>query len=272
MTPGSSTVASLDFQDAALAVGRTFSDAASGVTISLVAADASGVAIDVGVPTGGSPTPSCTRAAPAITLAGPAAAVAAGTTVGYTVTLLNQDSSACPSTSFSLAETVPTGWSSAMGTRSISISAGSSASTTLSITSPAGATAAGYGIGVGAGSAVGSAHTSSAATTYTVAAASFALSNSVGTDKVSYLRGETVNASARVMSNGVPVAGAEVRFTLAKPDGSNAGFTVSSGSDGYARMTFKPGKSKSAIGNYTLKADASRNGASASATSAFSVR
>jgi hypothetical protein len=97
------------------------------------------------------------------------------------------------------------------------------------------------------------------------------LSESVGTNKTTYLRGETVAMSALTLSNGVPVPGASVKFTLSTPGGGTTILNATSGSDGYARSSYKVGKSKSAIGSYGVRADASSGGGAASASTAFSA-
>lgn len=97
------------------------------------------------------------------------------------------------------------------------------------------------------------------------------LSEAVGTDKTAYLRGETVRMSALVKKNGVPLAGARVSFVVASPAGVST-VTATTASDGYARGSYRIAKAKSAIGSYTLRADASSDGASVSATTSFSVR
>ncbi|MEO7937943.1 MAG: hypothetical protein ABIR55_04920, partial [Burkholderiaceae bacterium] len=98
------------------------------------------------------------------------------------------------------------------------------------------------------------------------------LSESVGTNKSSYLRGETVSMSARTLSNGAPLAGASVKFTLSTPGGGTTILNATTGSDGYARSSYKVGKAKGAIGNYGLRADASSGGGSASASNVFSAK
>jgi Predicted membrane protein len=273
MTPDSDPTSSFyDIRDSALPVGRTFADSAAGVSIKLVSADASGATIEVGVG-GGAPVPTCTRAAPTITLSGTTTAVAAGSSTSYTVTVSNKDSSACAATSFALARSVPSGWIGSLAATSLSLSPGTSASTSLSVTSSSTATAGSYGIGVGVSSAVGSVHTANASSTYSVATAtgSPAITGTVGTDKTSYRRGQTVYMSARVLSGGVAVNGASVKFTVTLPTGASAVLSATSGSDGYARNAYKLGKAKSAIGSYTLRADASSGGSTATSNTAFSA-
>jgi hypothetical protein len=271
-TPNSSELTRIaDFEDGALGVGRTYVDAAAGVTVTVVSIDANGAVLDVEV--GGAPPPACVRVSPAITLTGPGSAVAAGTTVKYTVKVLNRDSSSCAATTFNLARSVPSGWTGSLAMSSMSLSPGASSSTSLDVISPATAAATSYGIGVGGGSNVGSIHTANASASYVVAAsASHVLSTSVGTDKTAYSRGESVYLSARVLDNGTPLAGASVRFNITLPGGASSVLSASSGADGYARSSYKLGKGKAVLGSYQVRADASSGGASASAGSAFSVR
>lgn len=271
MTPDSAPTSTYtDMRDAALAVGRSYTDSAAGVTITLRSADANGATIDVQM--GGAPTPTCTRAAPTLSLSGPTASVAAGTTITYTVTLTNKDSSACAATTFNLARSIPSGWSGSLGTNTLTLSAGVSASTTLSVTSASTAAAAGYSIGAGSSSAQGSVHTANASITYTVAATGGGtLSSTVGTNKTTYVRAESVAMSVLVKNNGVPVSGASVKFNITLPNGSVTVLTATSGSDGYARSTYKTGKSKAAIGQYTLRAVATSGSSTATASTGFSV-
>jgi hypothetical protein len=271
MTPNSYNLSrNSDFEDGALGAGKVFTDSTAGVTISVVSADASGAVVDIGIAT--TPVPTCTRAAPVMSLSGPGGSVAAGSTINYTIGLSNRDSSACAATTFSLARSLPSGWTGALAAGSLSLSPGTSGSTTLSVTSPTTAVASSYGVGAGASSPVGSTHTANASATYTVAAASTSITDSVATDKSSYLRGETVSMSARVLADGQPIGGASVRFTIILPSGSSSVLTATSGGDGYARSTFKLGKTKAVAGTYQLRADATAAGGNASASTAFSAR
>jgi hypothetical protein len=270
MTPGTSTNTYTELSDGALAVGQTYSDATAKLSFTLVSADAYGAVVDVSV--GSASAPACTRAAPTLTLTGPATAVAAGTTQTYTLTLANRDSSACAATSFNLARNVPSGWTGMLTATTLSLSPGTSGSTTLKVTSPSTATGGSYAIGAGASSSVGSMHTASASTSYAVTAAtSGALSETVATDKAYYLRGETVRMSALVKSNGVVVVGANVKFSLTLPSGTTTTLTATTASDGFARASYRTAKAKSAAGTYDVRADAI-GGGTASATTTFDVR
>lgn len=273
MTPNTiETSKSSDFEDGAMAVGTRFVDEGAGLVATLVSADAAGAVLDIAL--AGAPVPAtCTRAAPALSLQGPTTALAAGSSASYRLSVRNQDSSGCGATTFDLARSVPTGWSGSFATGAVALSPGASAETTLTVSSPATAAAGSYGIGAGVGSNAGSVHVASAASSYTVAPpAGSDLSGAVGTDKAVYARGEGVAMSALVKSAGVPVGGATVRFTVTLPNGSTSVLQATSGSDGHARATYRTGKGKGAVGAYRLVAEASRNGASTSAETGFSVR
>lgn len=272
MTPGTSTNTYTELADGALAVGQTYTDGAAGVSISLAAADTAGATIDVGF---GGTTASCVRAAPLVSLDGPATAHAAGSSVGYTLTVGNRDSAACSATSFDLASSVPAGWTASLSASSVTLSAGSSANATLTVTSPASAVGGNYGIGAGAASSVGAVHTASASASYEVAAADpgyASLTAAVGTDKASYVRGETVYLSALVRGDGTPVAGVAVQFTLTQPNGGSTVLSATSGADGYARASYKLGKAKPLIGQWGVLAQASASGKTAQASAGFAVR
>lgn len=271
MTPDSNTASMYDDTlDAALTVGRSYVDSAAGITITLKSADANGAVVEVLM--SGAGTPTCSRAAPLLSLSGPGEAVAPGATVQYTLSLSNRDSTACAATTFSLARSVPSGWSGILATGSLTLNPGTTATTTLSVTSPASAASGTYGVGAGASSNAGSVHTASASGSYSIAATSGGLAETVATDKSSYLRGETASLSARVTANGVPVAGASVRFTVTLPGGGSSILTATTAADGYARSALKLGKGKTAIGTYTVRGDASSGGATATATTSFGVR
>jgi hypothetical protein len=269
MTPHSNTAYD-NRNDAALAVGQSFTDAAAGITITTRSADANGALVDV-VLAGGPPPPSCVRAAPTLTLSGPGTTVAAGTAVSYSVSVTNRDSAACAATSFNLARTVPTGWTGTLGAGTLSLAAGASGSTTLTVTSGSSTAAGTYPVSVATTSNVGATHSANASASQSIGSAS-PLTNAVGTDKTSYLRGETVYMSSRVLSGGNPVAGANVAFNLTAPGGVTTMIGAATGSDGYARATYKLGKGKGAIGNYALRADASSGTGSASSSNAFAVK
>ncbi|MEX6500768.1 Ig-like domain-containing protein [Pseudomonas zhanjiangensis] len=142
MTPGSNFI---DMKDAALTGGRSFSD--SGMTLTTQATDASQalVTVDFGGNGGGS-TPTCTRNAPTVSMTpGQSTWLAAGSSFDYSVTVTNNDSSACASSSFSLSAGKPSGWSTSLPS-SLSLAPGANASVSLRATSPSSAADGFYSI------------------------------------------------------------------------------------------------------------------------------
>ena len=269
MSPGTSTNTYTELADGALAVGQSYRDPTARVTLTLAWTTATGAAVDVALDAA---APACVRNAPTISLSGGGTAVAAGSAVTYSASVTNRDSAACAATSFSLAGSVPAGWTAQLGASALALSPGSTASTTMTVFSAANAAAGSYGIGVGSASAGGAVHTASAAATYSVApAAGGTLSNAVGTDKATYARGETVYLSALVKRDGTAVAGAAVKFTVTLPGGATAVLSATSAADGFARTTYKLGKGKGAAGGYGLRADASLAGGTATATTSFTA-
>jgi uncharacterized membrane protein len=97
-------------------------------------------------------TPACTRSAPFLTVSGSTAAVAAGTSVPYTLQVTNRDSASCGATNFALSRSIPSGWISTLAPGSLSLTPGQTASATLNVSSSSSASAAPYTIGVGVGS------------------------------------------------------------------------------------------------------------------------
>ena len=268
MTPGSYALENTrELQDGALGLGLTYRDAA-GIAITTAALDGSSAGIDVAF--GGTPPPTCTRATPMVAITGQTSSVAAGTTLVYTVSVTNRDSSACASGTFALAASLPSGFSGALAASSLSLSPGASASTSLTATSPSSAPTASYGIGVAASNTTSG--SGSASIVYTVSAPLATLSESVATDKAVYVRGDTVRMTASVSAGGVAVSGASVSFRLTKSNGSITTLTATSDATGMAVASYRSNARKDPVGAYAIAATASSQGRTASASAAFTVQ
>ena len=100
----------------------------------------------------------CTRANPTVSLSPSSQSGNPGQTLNYTVTVTNNDNSACGSSTFNLTYSCPSGWTCNLAASSLSLNPGSSGSTTLSVTSSTTATAGSYTVSATA--------TNSAATSY----------------------------------------------------------------------------------------------------------
>lgn len=168
LTPNSS--ATDDISDSPLTVGKTFTDSGSGVSISLLSASSSGATVSVA--TGGQTPvqPVCTRGNPSVVLTpGQSPSLAAGSAASFSLSVTNTDSSTCSSSQFSLAATVPAGWSSSLPLSTLTLAPGASTSATLSVSSATTAAAGSYGFSVLAANVGSSSYRATASATYVVA-------------------------------------------------------------------------------------------------------
>lgn len=169
MTPGSLTAyATQDLSDAALTVGRSYTDTAAGVTITPTWNNSTGIGVDITL----SKAVTCTRANPSVVMSAPTASVSAGSTVTYTVAVTNNDSTGCGSSTFNLQGTVPSGWTGTWAAGSLSVGAGNAASTTFTVTSATTATAGSYSVSGKATNAGAATYVGNGSATYTVASSS----------------------------------------------------------------------------------------------------
>ncbi|MGZ4818357.1 MAG: NEW3 domain-containing protein, partial [Terriglobales bacterium] len=233
--PGTSS-----FSDAALGVGKTFTDSAAGVTITLASANASGATVNVTLGTS-----SCAHNNPSVAITPAQASGAAGATVAYTVSVTNNDSPACSTDNFNLAATVPAGWSAAFTSQSLTLAPGASGSATLNVTSAA---SAANGVNTVTASATNAGATSfkgSASATYTVstpAPANFSLSASPssvtiaqgasGTTLITSTISGSFNSAVALSASGMP-SGVTATFSpssIAAPGSGTSTVTFSAGS------------------------------------------
>ena len=110
--------------------GQSFSDATNGITITNQGV--SGGVATVGVALSGA---ACARVAPTVSVGPGSQTATPGTTVGYSVTVTNQNTTACGPSTFNLAQGLPAGFSGGFASTNLAIAAGSSASTTWSVAS-----------------------------------------------------------------------------------------------------------------------------------------
>jgi len=90
--------------------------------------------------------PICTRANPAVTMTPTSQSGTAGSTLNYNLSVTNNDSSACASSTFNLSSSIPTGWTATFTPASLSLAPGASAGTILSVTSATTASPGSYSI------------------------------------------------------------------------------------------------------------------------------
>lgn len=233
--------------DDSLVVGQGFQDPAAGVTFVPTAVTASGASVQI---TFGS----CIPSNPSVGIS-PAQGqyVSSGTAVSFTTTVTDNDTSACPATTFNLADVVPSGWAGAWSSSTLSLSPGKSGSATLIVTSPAGTADGSYNVAVSATNASSSSYGGSATAAYLINSAP--LSVSLTTNQSSYLPGQTVAISVSLLYGTSPDAGASVTAMVTAPNGRTTSLSGTTGANGVALLSYKLSKN-AVLGTYPVQAQA----------------
>jgi M6 family metalloprotease-like protein len=255
-----STSSSFSWPDIALNVGATYSDPDAGISITPQSVG-SEATINVSIS-----QPGCVRALPGISISpSQPGAVAAGSTVNYTISVTDNDSSSCGASTFNLQPSIVYGWTDTLSASQLTLSPGSSSSAMLSVTSAANSNDGTDTIGVTATNTADFVYAGAASATFSLGVAppppppppsgpSLAVSLSVS--GTSFTPPTTVPISATVMNNGEAASGASVTFTLTAPNNSATTQTATTGSNGVAPWNYRLG-SKSAAGVYSVVAEAS---------------
>jgi len=124
-----------------LAAGQSFSDATNGITITN-----QGVANGVGTAAVTLSGAVCARKAPSVTLTPSSQSAAPGATLNYTMTVQNNNSAACGTSTFNLGQVVPAGFAGALSAASLALGAGASGSVNWAATSGSAVPAGTYGL------------------------------------------------------------------------------------------------------------------------------
>lgn len=264
MTPASSIYYTYDWNDPALPVGQSYTDAGAGVTITTSAVNGSSATVTVSI---GSPSADCGRASPVLTPSTQSLSASAGTVLTYSLTLKNMDNAACGSSNFVLQATPLSGWSESFGAASLSIAPGASASTTLAVGSPATATGSTL-IGITATNSAAPSNIGSGSANYQVASG---LQVSVTTDKPTYSAGQTVSMSSTVKSGSAALGGAKVNFTINQPNGTVTTQSATTNASGVASASYRIGR-KNVGGAYRVNVTATGGASSATSATDFSVQ
>jgi NPCBM-associated, NEW3 domain of alpha-galactosidase len=256
------------FSHPALVLGQSYTDTTLGATITPTAVSSTGATVQVSLAAA-----VCTSANPTVSLSPlQSAYVTSGTPVNFTLTVKDNDSSACAPATFSLAGAIPSGWTGVWSTSALSLSPGASASSTLTVTSPAGTPDGFYNVGVSATNASFASYTASAAATYVISTPA-PLSVAVTTNQSSYLPGQTVSVIVTVLSGTSPDSGASVTVNITSPIGKTTGLNGTTGSSGTISFSYKLSK-RAAAGTYRVQAGTTSTGASATmgASTSFVVQ
>jgi hypothetical protein len=254
--------------DPALTVNRTYTDTSAGVSITPLSVSDSGATVSVSF--GSQPAPTCVLANPTIS-ASPTATqwIGAGRSVSYTVTVSNNNSSGCSANTFNIQNRVPSGWNSTTGAPSLNVAPGTSATTTVQVVSPSSVANGFYAVAMNAGN---SANANYAASVTGNLAVYSSLAVTVASDLPNYNATQTVNLTANVSANGSPMSGANVTFTITRPNGTIAATgTVVSDTNGTAVYSYKFNRKKDTNGTYQVSANANLNGVSGTSATSFAL-
>lgn len=251
--------------DSALPVGRSYTDAAAGFTITPVSVDSNRAVVNV---TFGTPPPTCIMAAPSVAISAPTNQwVAQGSTTSYTLQITNNNTSGCSSNTFGLQAAVPSGWTWTTATPTLLVLPGAVSTASIQVTVPLGAVGGNYPINLGAVNVANSgfaAQVSAGATVFS------SLGISVTSNQASYTSTQTATLTANVTANGTGVSGVSVSFVVTKPDGSTGAVgTGISGSNGVAVFTYKFNRKRDPIGTFRATASAALNGVSGNGATTF---
>jgi hypothetical protein len=94
--------------------------------------------------------------------------VPAGTSVNYTVTVTNKNSTSCNAEQFNLSAAVPSGWTGTFSSGALTLAPGGSGSATLTVKSPTSAGAGYYDLSATAAEASATTYTATASATYVI--------------------------------------------------------------------------------------------------------
>jgi M6 family metalloprotease-like protein len=134
-TDGSTQTAGADMIDVAVHVGQTFTDPQTGIQIGVTAASADRATVTV---TLSSTPPPCVRTAPVVSFSPTSQTTTAGTTLSYSTTITNLDSTGCSARTFNLAASVAAPFTLDPLPASITLNPSASTSLTTRVSIPAG--------------------------------------------------------------------------------------------------------------------------------------
>jgi M6 family metalloprotease-like protein len=264
------------WQAATLAVGTTWTDAYTGLKISLPSASPSGLMVQVTY--GGSGNTSCLLANPNLAVSPLNPTVTSGASIPYTATVTNTDSASCSPRTFAMAASIPAGWSSTFAPAALTLAPGQSAAVTLTESVPAGTMPGTYPVVISA--SAGTSFQSVAANGTVVDPAPVCTSASptiiISPASLSAAAGSSLNYTVAITNNdSAACSPAAISVSSAAPTGWNSAVSpnvvsVSPGSTGTATlMAVSPTTAPS--GPNTLIVSATKGTSTVTAASTYTV-
>jgi hypothetical protein len=222
-----------------LADGQSFTDTINGATITQLGHTSEYVIVQIQLDY----TP-CTANPPILSVAPASQSAFGGSPLSYSVSVTNMDSVNCQQAPFSLAASVPSGWTGSLSPTTLTLAPGAVGSATVTVSSPVSAAATDYPVIVNVSDAAAQVHTTSRTATYTVMPKSVCIP---GTPRVSISPNTQSGQKGSTLYYTISVANkdsgdcSQTTFSLSRT--VPAGWT---GTVSPATLTLLPGASKSA--------------------------
>ena len=124
---------------ATLTAGQSWTDSVNGIQVAHQALMNSTATVGINL-TG----PTCSRLAPTVAVAPSSQSALPGATLGYTLTLTNNNSAVCAPAGFTLAQALPAGFSGNLGASSVTLASGTSINVAWNVASATASVEAGY--------------------------------------------------------------------------------------------------------------------------------
>jgi hypothetical protein len=259
------TPETINWYDSPLTSGKTFSDPASGVSVTTLSADSSGAWIQITL----SAQP-CVHANPAVSVSpGKSPWLVSGSPFTYSVSILNNDGAGCGVSTFSVNVSAPTGWGSSPTVSSINLSPGASGSAAISVTSLIGAPDASYGLSAQVANSSFSGYAATIPLTYSIVTGLKVVESS---SAASYTRSQTAKVTASVSGGGSPLSGSAIVFTMVRPNGTTVTSSATTDANGNAIFQYPFNRKKDPTGTYQVRSQVNSNGLSGSGITSFTVK
>jgi len=270
MTP--STTA---WSDAALTVGKSYTDPQTGVKIAPVSVGSGGARVQVTFPPA-----SCTRMAPAVSLQpGGTVWTPGGASVSITVQTQNRDGCGCAPTAFDVGAAVPAGWGATVA-RTPSVTPGATTTATIAVTPAQAASASFYPLTITARNVASPALVAATASTVAIEpgsttppppTATSTISATVATGSTYRIFGSGTNTATivtTVKANGAAVSGATVSVDVRDPRGRTTTTTTTTGAAGTATTPYAI-RPDASTGTYVVTSRVTKGTSTATATTSF---
>ncbi len=250
------TTGTSSFLDPALAVGQTWTDPYSNLSITVNSANPSGTpgvnaSLNVTVTYGALP---CNEANPTVTITPDPASVQEGKPANFNVAVKNNDTAGCASSTYNLSSSLPSnaGWTSSLSPSALTIAPGATGNATLTKTPPAGS-AGQYTVDA---TAAKTGFSGADTATLNVTAPPPPVTVTVDVPAATYPNRTRAPISATVLSGSNPAAGASVTFRLVRPGNKVTTQTMTTGADGKATWSYRV----NGTGTYSVTATATYGG------------